>query len=224
MYFKPLTWLGGMALAITPTLANAHSFGLLPDLGVIATDIAPIAPNPDEVYVNSISYAGSGCPAGTVANVLADDAKAFTLLFDSYVAEGGPGIPLSAGRKNCQIAVDLRFPQGWSYTIVDVDYRGYAKVDAGALGTQKTTYYFAGQTGSASMKTDFPGPYAKDYQIRNSLGLAAAVFSPCGVNRALNLNTQVRVQTSGSQRALMTLDSIDGQVTHQYGLQWQLCN
>lgn len=224
MNHKALTWLGGAAIALSPTLSSANTFDLLPDLGeMIAESSLPSAPNPREVYIKSISYAGTGCPAGTVANMLADDAKAFTLLFDSYVAEGGPGIPLSAGRKNCQIAVDMRFPSGWSFTIVDVDYRGYANIDRGALGTQKTTYYFAGQTKTAALESNFRGPMAKDYQIRDTLGLAAAVYSPCGVNRALNLNTQVRVQTSGSQQALMTLDSIDGQLTHKYGLQWQRC-
>ena len=117
----------------------------------------------------------------------------------------------------------MRFPQGWSFTVADVDYRGYAKIDPGAVGTQKTTYYFAGQTKQAALQSNFRGPVDKDYHISDSLGLAALVFSPCGVNRALNLNTQVRVQTSGSQQALMTLDSIDGQLTHLYGLQWQRC-
>ena len=109
-------------------------------------------PDPGQVTINKVSYAGTGCPAGTVAEMLSDDLKAFTLLFDSYVAEGGPGIPLSAGRKNCQIAVDMRVPQGWSYTIVQVDYRGFAQIDRGATGTQKTSYYFAGQPKTAARR------------------------------------------------------------------------
>ncbi len=221
---RALTWLGGAAIAFAPAVSSAHSFELFPDLSEMSAESSlASSPDPREVHIKSISYAGTGCPAGTVANVLSDDAKAFTLLFDSYVAEGGPGIPLSAGRKNCQIAVDMKFPQGWSFTIFQVDYRGYANVDFGAVGTQKTSYYFAGQPKTASMQSNFRGPYTNDYRIRDSLGLAATVWSPCGVNRALNLNTQVRVITSGRQQALMTLDSVDGQLTHQYGLQWQRC-
>lgn len=181
------------------------------------------APNPNQVTIRSIAYAGSGCPAGTVSESLAPDAKAFTLLFDSYVAEAGPGITLSSGRKNCQIAVDLRFPQGYSVTLADVDYRGYAKLDPGATGIQKTSYYFQGQTRRADLKSTYRGPMDDDYTISDKLALESLVWSPCGLSRALNLNTQVRVSARGIARGLMTVDSIDGQLTHIYGVRWRRC-
>jgi hypothetical protein len=181
------------------------------------------APDPNQVHIQSIAYAGSGCPAGTVSESVAPDAKAFTLLFDSYVAEAGPGVSLAAGRKNCQIAVDLRFPQGWSYTIFDVDYRGYVQLDRGATGLQKSSYYFQGQSLGPSLQSTFTGPVDKDYHFRDSLGVDAVVYSPCGMSRALNLNTQVRVTARGGSRALMTTDSIDGQLSHVYGIRWKRC-
>lgn len=181
-------------------------------------------PSASQVKIAGISYAGSGCPAGSVSQSMAPDAQAFTLLFDSYVAEAGPGVSLANGRKNCQIAVDLRFPSGWSYTIFDVDYRGYVQLDRGATGTQKTTYYFQGGSQQASLQSNFSGPADKDYHIRDSLGLDAVVWSPCGMTRAVNMNTQVRVTGSGGRRALMTIDSIDGQLTHRYGIQWRRCS
>lgn len=195
-------------------------------LCALAMGTSAFAAGPDlsKVKVAGISYAGSGCPAGSVAQSLSADAKAFTLLFDSYVAEAGPGVALSNGRKNCQIAVDLRYPQGWSYTIFDVDYRGYAKLDPGTVGTQKTTYYFQGAASQASLQTNYSGPKDADYHIRDSLGINALVWSPCGATRAVNMNTQVRVTASGSRRALMTIDSIDGQLKHVYGIQWRRCN
>lgn len=185
--------------------------------------VGEIGPDPREVKINGISYAGSGCPAGSVSQLLSDDAKAFTLLFDSYVAEAGPGMPLSMSRKNCQIAVDLRFPQGWSYSIFTVDYRGYAKLDPGTTGQQVSSYYFAGQTKTGNLRTNFYGPTERDYQIRDTLGLDALIWSPCGANRALNMNTQVRVTASGRQRALLTIDSLDGELKHIYGIKWKRC-
>lgn len=197
---------------------------LLALVGVANISVAEIGPNPNEVHINKISYNGTGCPLGTVAENMADDAKAFTLLFDSYVAEAGPGIPFSANRKNCQIAVDLQFPQGWSYTIFTVDYRGYAKLEPGTSGAQQSTYYFQGQPKSAVLKTTYTGPKDSDYHIRDTLGLSSLVWSPCGVNRAVNINTQVRANATGGRRALMTLDSIDGELKHVYGIQWRRCN
>lgn len=182
-------------------------------------------PHPEYVRVRHINYAGTGCPAGSVAQNLAPDGKAFTLLFDQYVAEAGPGVALTAGRKNCAINVDLDFPQGWSYSILDVDYRGFVQLDAGATAEQKSAYYFQGDFRTASLATVMRGPLTKDYQIRDSLGLEALVWSPCGASRSLNINTQVRTAAlSRSARGLITIDSIDGELTHVYGIRWRRCN
>lgn len=180
---------------------------------------------PSYVRIRSINYNGSGCPLNTVAQNIADDKKAFTLLFSEFIAEAGPGIDLSQSRKNCQITVDMDFPQGYSYSLVSFDYRGYASLDRRVEATQKTTYYFQGQTPSASFASTLRGIYDQDYHFRDTLGLEALVWSPCGAQRALNLNAQVRVnnRSNTAGRGLMTIDSIDGQVVHKYGIQWRRC-
>ncbi len=193
-------------------------------LAIAMLSSSAFAQSPEYVRIRSISYAGSGCPAGTVSQNVAQDLKAFTLLFDSYIAEVGPGVQLNQSRKNCQIAVDLHFPQGWSYSILDVDYRGYASLEAGVTGTQQSAYYFQGSAATATLRSNFRGPTQQDYQIRDSLGLAAVVWSPCGATRALNINTQVRLTSSNRfARGLMTTDSIDGELTHVYGVRWRRC-
>lgn len=106
---------------------------------------AQVPDPPPWVTIRSVSWAGSGCPAGTVADNLSPDFTAFTLLFDSYVAELGPGLPLSLSRRNCQILIDLNFPQGWSYSVFDVDYRGFANVESGVSGVQQSVFYFQGE-------------------------------------------------------------------------------
>jgi hypothetical protein len=185
---------------------------------------AAFADVPSYVRIRNISYAGSGCPAGTVAENVSSDLKAFTLLFDSYIAEIGPGISARENRKNCQVLVDLDFPGGWSYSIVDVDYRGYVSAERGVTATQASAYYFQGQGATGRLTTDMRGPIDRDYQIRDTLGLNALVWSPCGAQRALNINSQVRLSSTNRRASgLITLDSIDGQVSHIYGLQWQRC-
>lgn len=205
-------------------LRNIFTYGvslLLPIIAQTATADAP-----DNVYVRSIAYAGSGCPAGSVAENISPDLKAFTLLFDNYIAEVGPGIPAREKRKNCQINVDLAFPQGWSYTIFTVDYRGFMSLEARVTGLQKSSYYFQGSRATASLQSTFRGPTDEDYQVRDTLGLNALVWSPCGANRALNINTQIRVDNSRNRRGLglATLDSIDGQLQQIYGIRWRRCS
>ena len=191
---------------------------------LFVTGSTAFAQSPNEVRIDSISYAGSGCPAGSVAENLSDDYRAFTLLFDSYFAELGPLVPRSDNRKNCRINVDLSFPQGWSFSIVELDYRGYVSLDRNVSAVQQSDYYFQGQRGSARLTSSFYGPEDRDYEFRDTLGVTASVWSPCGANRALNISTQVRL-ASRDRRAsgLITLDSIDGQVTHIYGLRWRRC-
>lgn len=193
-------------------------------LGLTASPAAAID-KPDYVRIRSIHYAGSGCPAGSVAENVSPDLTAFTLLFDSYIAEAGPGVPASQKRKNCQVTLDLDIPQGWSFTIADIDYRGYASLERGVTGLQKATYYFQGQSTQVSGETSLRGEMDRDYHIRDELVLTAEVWSPCGASRALNINSQVRVDNTRNPRGygMLTTDSMDGVFTTIYNLKWRRC-
>lgn len=193
---------------------------------VVGTPALADAPPANEVTIQSISWAGSGCPPGSVQGSMAPDAQAFSLLFSQYIASAGPGIPVTQNRKNCDLLVRLRFPQGWSFSVFTVDYRGYATLDARVRGTQRSAYFFEGQFPSAALRTDLVGPYDANYEIRDTLGLSAVVWSPCGAARALNINTEVRVNNRDNRQGsgLMTTDNITGELTHIYGVQWRRCN
>src|SRR5262249_33907744 len=135
--------------------------------------------------------------------------------------EGGPGLPLSTGRKNCTLSIDLDCPAGWSFSLIDLDTRGYARFDAGASGLQKTSYYFQGQPDTGSFSHRFDGPFDDDYMVRDELAVEATPWGSCAQHRALNVNTQVRVTTPGSTQALMTVDSLDGQTAFILGFSWR---
>lgn len=198
---------------------------LLAAAALLTSTANAYAEAPSEVKIQSISYAGSGCPAGTVAENLSPDQLAFTLLFDAFIAEAGPGVPVREKRKNCQLLVDLRFPPGWTFTIASVDHRGYAALERKVIGTHKASYYFQGQAATGSVVTTLKGPKDVDYHLRDLVGLSSVVYAPCGARRALNINTQVQVDNSANKRAsgLMTVDSIDGQVAQIYHLKWSRC-
>lgn len=186
---------------------------------------AAFADAPTYVRVRSISYAGSGCPAGSVAKNVSQDRQAFTLLFDQYIAEVGPGVPFIQRRKNCQLTVDLDFPSGWTYTVVTVDTRGYIAADPGTNVTQQSSYYFQGQARTARASSSAWGPLDENYQLRDVVGVSSLVWSPCGERRALNINTEVKASNSAnpSGHALITTDSIDGSLKQIYALQWARC-
>lgn len=180
-------------------------------------------PDPAQVHVNSISYAGTGCPAGSVAGNLSEDLQAFTLLFDSYTAEAGPALQLSEGRKACVLNVDVHVPSGWQYSILTIDTRGYLQLEPGTSAFQQNKYYFQGDLRSVTKRSDFRGPLVKDYMFRDLIGIESTVWSPCGMNRSLNIATSAGVSASFGRRALATVDSIDGEFHLVYGLSWRRC-
>ncbi|ELR07643.1 hypothetical protein VC83_02450 [Pseudogymnoascus destructans] len=142
----------------------AVAAGPNPALGVlVATGTSSsVRPNPSQVYINSISYGGTGCPQGSVGSFISDNRQTFTLIFDSYVASIGPTVAATENRKNCQLNLDLQYPSG-QYSIFTTQFRGYAVLDKGVQGTQKATYYFSGQPEQASSSTVFNGPISTDY-------------------------------------------------------------
>jgi len=198
-------------------------FSLLAAAAFAVATPTPGGPDKSKVYVESISYGGTGCPQGTVGQSISDDRTVFTLIFDSFVASIGPGVPVTENRKNCQINVNLHIPQGWSYTIADVTYRGYVQLAAGHTATQSSLYYFSGSTQQARASTNFSGPAAKDYTIGDRLDLNALVWCECNAVVPVNINSQVRIVGDASKQGQITTDSIDGKVTHIYGLQWKQC-
>ena len=103
----------------------AASVSLLAGLSSTASASVPSG----DVYIKKISYNGSGCPRNSVNKNVSSDKKAFTLTFSEYIAEAGPGLSLRDGRKNCQVTVDLKVPQGWQFSIGTFDYRGFVYLE-----------------------------------------------------------------------------------------------
>jgi hypothetical protein len=183
-----------------------------------------MAQAPSGVSIRKLSFAGSGCPAGTISGKLASGFNAFTLFFSDFVAEVGPGIPVSQKRKNCMLSVDLSVPPGWSYSIAEVEYKGYVDLDRGVTAKQTSSYYFQGDLSTARLGTTMTGPKAATYRIKDILGIEAMVWSPCGATRALNINAQVLLNSSNrSAYGMISLDRIRGSVEQIYGLRWKRC-
>jgi len=207
----------------TPTPAD-------PLLGV--TIVAPAAaatttatgPDPSEVYINTITYGGTGCPQGSVGSFISGDRQTFTLIFDSYVASIGPGVPVTQNRLNCQLNIDLQYPGGFQYSVLGTQFRGYAGLDTGVTGVQQATYYFSGSSQQVSTSTTFKGPTSGDYEISDTIPFTSTIWSPCGAALPLNINSQVRLtSTVTAATGILTDDSIDGHITFQVGVQWQKC-
>ena len=62
-------------------------------------------PPTDQIVIDLVAMAGSGCRPGTADVAVSPDNTAFTAIYSEYLAEAGPGIASTEGRKNCQLNV-----------------------------------------------------------------------------------------------------------------------
>ncbi|MFD8637405.1 DUF4360 domain-containing protein [Streptomyces sp. NPDC059533] len=211
---------GFTAAAVTAALVT-----LSPSAGASASAPAGLAPS-DKVTVDVATVNGSGCRPGSATVAVAPDNSAFTVTYSEYVAQAGGGISAVEGRKNCLLSLIVHVPQGFTYAVAQVDYRGFGSLQPGAVGTQKASYYFQGMSQTAQRSHRFPGALDDNWQATDTTGIEALVFAPCGEQRNFNINTELRAEvgtSDPSKISFMALDSTDGSINSKYHFSWKQC-
>ncbi|MCW2640777.1 MAG: secreted protein [Dactylosporangium sp.] len=184
-------------------------------------------PPPNKIVIDLVTVNGSGCPAGTAAVAVAPDNTAFTVTYSHYMAQVGVGAKPTDFRKNCQLNLSVHVPQGFTYAIAEADYRGFGHLENGATGLERANYYFQGQRQTAFINHSFAGPLNDDWYTTDWVDVAALVFAPCGEQRNLNINTELRVGAGSSDPAkttsFMSMDSTDASIDTIYHFAWKKC-
>lgn len=210
---------------VLPFLGLAAALPTVEVEPVVAREYLAAGPSGHEVQITGIAFAGSGCPANSVSGQLSSDLTTITLLYTSFVAESGTGVSAANQRKNCQLNVKLKYPSGWQFSVFKADYRGYANIARGDTGTCRATYYFSGDSKQITSTLTIKGPFDDNYLKSDSFGVESTVWSPCGLEGLLNINSEVRVSPlSSTNKNLLTVDSTDLSFKQIHHLQWQKCN
>jgi len=193
-----------------------------------------VAPPVAGLKIKKITGSGSGCAdSSTYSTNISPDLSAFTVTFSEFIAEAGPGLPLSAGRKNCSLTLDLEVPAGYSFSIATVNYRGFMALDENVKAVHKTDYFFQGQGTTGRFSSTNVGPLSEDFVYTDSIGLVTqnlgTVRSPCKTgSRALTINPTIQVSklsgADASAQGLITNDSVDGEISQKFGIKWYRCN
>lgn len=191
---------------------------LLSTLLTVITSTAAIAA---DIQLGVPGYGGTGCPANSASVTLAPDQKSLSILFDQYVVEAGNGRTMD--RKSCNIAIPVRVPQGYSISVFQIDYRGFNSLPAGARSQFNVEYFFAGSRGIRQTKSFF-GPASNLYELTDNLTAEALVWTPCGADTNLRVNTSMLVQSNRRQeQAMATVDSADVTAGLVYHIAWRTC-
>lgn len=186
----------------------------------------PITVPPDKIVIELATVNGSGCREGTAQVAVAPDNTAFTVTYSEYLAQVGPGAPPTGFRKNCQLNLRVHVPSGFTYAIVQADYRGFASLQRGASGQERAGYYFQGMPQTTQRTHQFGGPLEDNWQTTDRTEYADLVWAPCGEQRNFNINTELRVNAGTSApgtTSFMAMDSTDASVNTLYHLAWQVC-
>ena len=155
--------------------------------------------------------------------------KRSLLLSQNTSQKPGPGVSIRDGRRNCQVTLDLHVPQGWQFSLASFDYRGYVFLDEGMQAVHSALYYFQGSGFNGRFASIMDGTIDEDYTFRDEVGLESLEWSRCDASRALNINTAIAVKNIDkanfpASQGLITNDSIDGQITHVFGIRWRRCD
>jgi hypothetical protein len=130
---------------------------------------------PSSFKITNVVSGGSGCPQGSI-DVNWSDNRVFpictlshhhhhhhhtslTILPDfnkQFTARVGAKTDVVDSRKNCQINLKLEYEPGFSFSVYQADYAGWADLDDGVTGLVKATYYFSSYTDQVSLPTSLP--------------------------------------------------------------------
>ncbi|MFG2709965.1 DUF4360 domain-containing protein [Streptomyces goshikiensis] len=215
-----------MRTTFAAAAVSAALLALTPSAGASASAGGASAAPTDQVTVDVATVNGSGCKPGTAAVAVAPDNSAFTVTYSEYMAQAGGGAPATEGRKNCQLSLVVHVPQGYTYAVAKVDYRGFGSLQPGAVGTQKASYYFQGMSQTAQRTHRFNGALEDNWQVTDTTGVEALAFAPCGELRNFNINTELRAEVGTSdpaQASYMSVDSTDGAIGSIYHFSWKQC-
>ncbi|TCO53740.1 DUF4360 domain-containing protein [Actinocrispum wychmicini] len=177
------------------------------------------------VTVDIVSVNGSGCPVGTTEIAVADDNSEFTVTHHGdFTARVGPGVDPTDSRKNCQLALSVNVPSGFTFGIIRADYRGDVSLRDGAVALQRALYYFQGMSDTTSRSHPFRGPIVSDWHTTDATDPGSVIFAPCGQDRLFNINTELRVNagTSGATSSI-SMDSPDRNPNAHYRFVWKRC-
>ena len=190
---------------------------------VTATAMAETPERPSNVRISSINYQGSGCPSGSVAAILSTDGEALTLIFDSFAAELEGGSERRA-RSNCRIGLSIEGDRGWSFAVMAMEYRGYASIDAGAEGIQRSGYRFGNRGNVAIGRTRLSGEYDDNYSRVDYVNLGDNAWSRCRARNRLRINSSIAIRGRVGASGYMTVDSLDTESAQRFELVWKPCD
>jgi hypothetical protein len=156
-----------------------------------------------EARIHDVSTNGSGCPVQEGKKIpYGFDGQWLTLELNHaspIKVVKGTGISLEESRKNCAITLELDAP-GYRYAVERVVTWGQYQLASNDQFVVSMNGFFQGDGATFSSQSEALGPVwsLQNYTFDRSLNGSNLVWSECDSDRALTLNTAVRVAPKGN--------------------------
>ncbi|GBG85217.1 hypothetical protein CBR_g39783 [Chara braunii] len=196
-------------------------------LGLLQLAVPGLAqsPPPGTVKIEGLTYAGDGCPPGSLD--LAISPNGISSLGFTKFTVFTPGRPADR-RKSCHVGVSLSYPAGFTFSVKNVAFRGSAQFGEVVKGGLRAGYYFVGFPGTVRSSRSLPPPVEGNFEFSDSFGTFA--YAPCGSESAsLNVFFEATVvpppPPEKNNKALVVLKN-KGSITVTsagFGLLWKKC-
>lgn len=185
-------------------------------------------PDPNEIRINSVSTSGSGCPRKAVTTAISEDRTVVTLGFDEFHTYIGKRFGIADRDKNCNIRLNLKYPGGYTYAVIDATYHGFAQLDSGVNGTLSSTYSFADRAATSATETSIIGggvwTDGQVYTKHDVVSTEKVIRSPCGQNVNLVIRTRILLNSNdATANGAFTDDDATIAFTQQVHIGWQSC-
>lgn len=182
---------------------------------VLSFTLGATASANDPVYFKApLNFAGTGCPAGSVA-VTGENSNTLSILFDAY--DAGKDSETGKRRTSCNFAVPVHVPQGYQVSVMSADWQGFAE----GKTELRRKYFFAGNPNRPWEVSRFNDPAGLNFLERDQRLHRSLSFSDCGKDKIIRINSSIRAKRSNAYVAVDTLD-LQNQVVFQ--LQWRACS
>lgn len=184
--------------------------GVAQDAGPIQDAARPRLERPELGSVTLELFVDEGC--GSSAENVADFGDAFQVIFAEGLATFEDELVQDF---NCQVMLNVSFPQGWVFDFPSLYVRGFARTAAmGSVSVASAT-----RLGTETVDAEYTlGPAAEDDYVLGVDGqnAAAAGGVECGATAAA-VQIDVTARASGAAPSLVSVDALDG------ALIWHRC-
>jgi hypothetical protein len=183
---------------------------------------------PHDVTTGTLTYSGTGCPQKTASFLFAPSNSSFTLIYDQFAASAGPGVDPALSHAECVISAQLLIPNGYQYSVVAADVRGFVQLPAKGTAVAQVSYTFTdAKKPIFSESKTFTGPtdvFGQEFLFSSRLPDTQAVWSTCGDSPPIRIGNKIGLNVPAGTSGQIVYESLDAKVQQVVGLKFRRCH